>query len=73
MIKLEVFGTEEPDLDSLETTTSLQRKLRDSLKRGERYHTAGMMVLNEDLARFGQMPYQTAEGIREAREQLGVL
>lgn len=73
MIKLEVFGTEDPDLETAEQRTSLQRSLRDSLLRGERYHTTGMAVLNEDLPLFGRQPYQTQADILAARKQLGVM
>lgn len=65
MIKLEVFGDADADLDAVELKTSLQQKLRDSLKRGERYHTSGMFVLHEDLDRFGDSPYQRDEDVAD--------
>ncbi len=63
MAKLEVFSDEDADLDKVEVKTSLQRKLRDSLLKGDHYHCSGMFVLHEDLPRFGDQPYQTGQDI----------
>ncbi len=63
MAKTEVFGT--ADIVSVEPKTSLQRNLKESLLRGEHYHTTGMFVLHEDLPRFGEMPYQTEEDVAD--------
>ena len=65
MAKLEVFGAADADVAAFEPKTSLQKSLRDSLLRGERYHTTGMFVLNDDLPRFGEMPYQTEADVAE--------
>lgn len=71
MAKLEVFGGDDVDLAAVEASTSLQVKLRDSLLKGEHYHTSGMFVLHEDLPRFGQRPYQTDQDIRDYHVQTG--
>lgn len=63
MARLEVFGDSHQDLANVPVQTSLQRKLRDSLAAGEHYHTTGMIVLREDLPRFGAQPYQTREDL----------
>ena len=65
MARLEVFGDGEADLDAVEVKTSLQASLRESLKRGEHYHTTGMFVLHNDLPGFGQRPYQTEQDIAD--------
>lgn len=65
MAKLEVFGAEDADLDKAVIETSLQRKMLDSLKKGEHYHCTGMFVLYEELSRFGQRPYQSEQDISD--------
>ncbi|MDO4739731.1 MAG: acyltransferase domain-containing protein [Eubacteriales bacterium] len=58
MIKLEVFGTDELDPAAVECSSSLQKNLCAAWLAGAHFHTTGMFLLREEVARVGSAPYR---------------
>ncbi len=61
MARLEVFGDKAVDLEAYQPKTRLQKAMATSLLHGIRFHTTGMFVLREDVARVGTSPYLSGE------------
>ena len=63
MLRYELFGDANADLDKIEKKTSLQKKAYDYLKKGKRFQTTGMIILNEQVKCIGEQPYISQEDV----------
>lgn len=57
MLRYELFGDADADLEKVEKKTSLQKKAYEYLKHGKRFQTTGMVILKEEVERLGEQPY----------------
>ena len=58
MIRLEVLGDENADHRKLTPRNSLERGMFEVWNQGKRFHTTGMFLLREEVARIGEDPYE---------------
>lgn len=54
----EIFGADRIDPDTAPDDTSLQRAMIDVIRSGNRLHTGGMFLLNQDLGHYGEQVYR---------------
>ena len=59
MIRLEVLGDETAEYRTLTPRNSLERGMFAVWERGDRFHTTGMFLLREEVAKIGENPYES--------------
>ena len=62
MIRLEVLGDETAGREGRTPGNSLERGMFAVWERGDRFHTTGMFLLREEVARIGGNPYEPSPG-----------
>lgn len=71
MILRELFGT--TDRENLPRDNSLRKGVAEYMDRGGRFNHLGMVLLDEDMDKFGSKPYFTDEYYKEFLETVDIL
>lgn len=65
MLRYELYGEANADLDKVEKKTSLQKKAYEYIKQGKRFQATGMIILKEEVERIGTQPYISKEDVEQ--------